>query len=334
MDINTIAAMAGVSRATVSRYLNDGYVSDEKRARIARVIKKTGYVPSRQAQTLRTGRTNVVGVIIPKINSASISSMVAGITSVLGQANYQILLANTDNVATSEVDYLKLFSDTGSVDGIILVATILTPAHQEMLEALELPHVVLGQRSEGHRCVYFDDFHALHDIALHALVNGERPAYLGVTEADAAAGHARHEGFLAACSECGITPLGEELPPSDFTIESGYLSCERLLDAHPNIDTIICATDRIAAGAMACLREYGKQMPHEIQITGLGDSDLARVMNPTLTTVRYHYTEAGTIAAQMLLDALGKGKESAKRVCMDYDLYARDSTRWSRTSQA
>ena len=79
MDINTIAAMAGVSRATVSRFLNDGYVSDEKRRRIAEVIEETGYVPSRQAQTLRTGKTGVVGVIIPKINSASISRMVTGL---------------------------------------------------------------------------------------------------------------------------------------------------------------------------------------------------------------------------------------------------------------
>ena len=83
MDINQIAQLAGVSRATVSRYLNDGYVSQEKRAAIARVIKETGYVPSQYAKSLRTGKSNVVGVIIPKINSASVSRMVAGMTTVL-----------------------------------------------------------------------------------------------------------------------------------------------------------------------------------------------------------------------------------------------------------
>ena len=83
MDINEIARLAGVSRATVSRYLNNGYVSQAKREEIARVIEETGYVPSRQAQQLRTGRTNLVGVIIPKINSQSVSRMVAGITETL-----------------------------------------------------------------------------------------------------------------------------------------------------------------------------------------------------------------------------------------------------------
>ena len=99
MDINQIAQLAGVSRATVSRYLNDGYVSQEKRAAIARVIKETGYVPSQYAKSLRTGKSNIVGVIIPKINSASVSRMVAGMTTVLNEAGYQLLLANTDNDA-------------------------------------------------------------------------------------------------------------------------------------------------------------------------------------------------------------------------------------------
>ena len=80
MDINEIARMAGVSRATVSRFLNNGYVSQEKRKLISKVIKETGYVPSQSAQQLRTGKTNLVGIIIPKINSQSVARMVAGIT--------------------------------------------------------------------------------------------------------------------------------------------------------------------------------------------------------------------------------------------------------------
>ena len=82
MTINEIAQMAGVSRATVSRYLNDGYVSDEKRERIAAVIRKTGYTPSVSAQLLRSHHTNFIGVIIPKLNSDSISRMADGISTI------------------------------------------------------------------------------------------------------------------------------------------------------------------------------------------------------------------------------------------------------------
>ena len=78
MNINEIARLAGVSRATVSRYLNNGYVSEEKKAVIHRVIEETGYQPSSQAQMLRTKKTRLVGVILPKINSNTISREAAG----------------------------------------------------------------------------------------------------------------------------------------------------------------------------------------------------------------------------------------------------------------
>ena len=86
MNINEIARLAGVSRATVSRYLNDGYVSDEKKAVIRKVIEETGYQPSSQAQMLRTKKTKLVGVIIPKINSDTVGRMVAGISDVLSRS--------------------------------------------------------------------------------------------------------------------------------------------------------------------------------------------------------------------------------------------------------
>ncbi len=78
MTINEIAQLAGVSRATVSRYLNQGYVSEEKKKRIAQVIEETGYIPSSQAQMLRSKKTGLIGVIIPKISSDSISRMYWG----------------------------------------------------------------------------------------------------------------------------------------------------------------------------------------------------------------------------------------------------------------
>ena len=198
MDITTVAKLAGVSRATVSRYLNDGYVSDEKRRAIARVIKETGYIPSRQAKILRTGKTNLIGVIIPKINSASVSRMVAGLSSVFNESQYQMLLANTDNRENKEIDYLRVFTEKDRVDGIILVGTILTPEHERALKNLRIPLIVLGQAFDGFSCVYHDDYHAVREITSHILNRGTKPVYIGVTELDIAAGQSRHTGFLDA----------------------------------------------------------------------------------------------------------------------------------------
>ena len=101
MNITAFAQYAGVSKAAVSRYFNGGYLSAEKRAQIAAAVEATGYRPSMQAQTLRTRRTRQVGVILPKLSSESCARMVDGISQVLGEQGYQLLLMNTAN------DYTK-----------------------------------------------------------------------------------------------------------------------------------------------------------------------------------------------------------------------------------
>lgn len=327
MDINQIAHMAGVSRATVSRYLNDGYVSQEKREAIARVIQKTGYVPSQHAKTLRTGKSNVVGVILPKINSASVSRMVAGITGVLNEAGYQVLLANTNNDAAREVDFLRLFAEKNQVDGVILIATVFTTEHADAISQIQVPFVVLDQHLPGHSCVYQDDFSALRDITARALAHGRRPAYIGVFEEDVSAGQMRHRGFLDACAAAGIEVPADAQLIADFTVDSGYGAAERLLELHPEVDTIVCATDSIAYGALTCLHEYGHRVPDEVQVTGVGDDELSQIVTPTLTTVHHHYKTSGAEAAKMLVGLMTSDDPVVREVKMGYEIVARNSTR-------
>ena len=327
MDITTVAKLAGVSRATVSRYLNDGYVSDEKRRAIARVIKDTGYIPSRQAKILRTGKTNLIGVIIPKINSASVSRMVAGLSSVFNESQYQMLLANTDNRENKEIDYLRVFTEKDRVDGIILVGTILTPEHERALKNLRIPLIVLGQAFDGFSCVYHDDYHAVREITSHILNRETKPAYIGVTELDIAAGQSRHMGFLDACAEKNIEVPKKAQMESDFSVDSAYLACERLLDVYPEVDTIVCASDSIAFGAITCLREFGRSVPEDVQVTGVGDSDLSKVITPSLTTIHHHYKTSGMEAAKMLIGAMDKEDTIVRDIRMGYELLLRNSTR-------
>ena len=121
MNITAFAQYAGVSKAAVSRYFNGGYLSAEKRAQIAAAVEATGYRPSMQAQMLRTRRTRQIGVIMPRLSSESCARMVEGISRVLDDQNYQLLLINTANDNTREVRALDtLRHDT--VDGIIPVS--------------------------------------------------------------------------------------------------------------------------------------------------------------------------------------------------------------------
>lgn len=327
MDMNDIAQLAGVSRSTVSRYFNNGYVSQEKRQAIEAVVKKTGYAPSQNAQTLRTGKTHVVGVIIPKINSGSVSRMVAGITNVLNQANYQVILSNTQNDARAELKSMRLLTNKNQVDGIILIATIITPEHRELMENLSVPIVVLDQEVEALHCVYQDDYRAVYDQSLKVLDHAQHPAFIGVTQDDISAGKQRTQGFLDAAEKKGFDPASIPLYQAAFTLDSGYEACEVLLDNHPEVDTIVCATDQIALGALTCLKEFGRAVPADVQVTGVGDGEMAQVVTPTLSTIHHHYKTSGEVAASMLVDLMAAEKPRTRMVKMDFDLIWRGSTR-------
>ena len=159
MTIKEIAKLAGVSSAAVSRYLNGGYVSDEKKEQIKKVIEETGYQPSAQARMLRTKKACLIGVVVPKINSESISRITAGIEKVLSERNYQMLLAGTDNTPVKEIEYMRLFENY-PVDGIILVGTMITTEHRRFLKESKVPVVVIGQHTKFANCIYHDDYGA------------------------------------------------------------------------------------------------------------------------------------------------------------------------------
>ncbi len=204
VKMKDVAELAGVSSAAVSRYLNGGYISADKAERIKQAIELTGYVRSSQARALRTGSTKLIGVIVPKINSESVSRITAGIGQVLGRRGYQMLLANTDNAADRELEYLDLFQNH-PVDGIVLVATMITDEHRRAIESCRVPIVLIGQHVEGAACVYHDDYEAAFELgrALAGRVDG-KIAYIGVTEEDRAAGFDRRRGFEAGLLAAGV----------------------------------------------------------------------------------------------------------------------------------
>lgn len=326
MTIAEIAARAGVSKTAVSRYLNDGYVSAEKREAIRRVIEETGYVPSRQAQMLRTGQSGLIGVILPRINSESIGRIVRGISRILGDSRFQLLLANTDNRAEKELEYLEVFRK-GRVDGILLIATMLTPAHRKAIRECQVPVVVEGQCLSDASCVYHDDQGAAHALTNELIEAGcRRIAYFGVTTRDKAAGLARRHGFLEALSEAGIAVDDALMQTCDFSVESGMEACRSLLQSGTAFDGIFCATDSIAIGAMEALHEAGVSIPDAVKVVGVGHARISGLVRPKLTTAHYFYEKSGEEAARILLEIIRDGVDIHQQIKLGYEIVRREST--------
>lgn len=294
VTIADVANLAGVAKSTVSRYLNGGYVSEETRRKIEDVIKKTNYEPNNFAQSLKAKETNLVGVIVPRLNSYTSSLTLKGIDKQLRENGYQMLISNTDQNLQRELESLQNFANQ-KVSGIILMSSRLTEAHVRVIKKIQVPVLSIGQAHEGIPSLVYADEEAGFVLGKYLLECGHRQMiYAGVNESDVAVGLKRKQGFCRAV-----------FGPSTETCfyETGFL----MRDAFELFDqvelggatAIICATDNIALGAMKALGQRGINVPGDVSVMGFGDYEVADIMG--LTTMRYPYEETGELAVKKIL---------------------------------
>ena len=326
MTIKEVAEQAGVSTTAVSRYFNGGSLSEEKRKKIKKVVEKTSFVPNALAKTMRTGKSDNIGVIIPDISSHSMSRILTGLVSRLEVNNYSALIGCTFGEKEREVQFIEAMQK-GSLDGIILMGTVLTPHLKDTINECKVPLVVTGQNFKGVSCVYHDDENALHDLASLVLKKRKHPAYIGVNESDTAAGRSRKKGVEKALAEFGFNVKDYPYDVAYFTAESGYRVAMKLLAEHPEVDGIICASDHIAHGVMRAARESGKRIPKDISIVGVGDSWADMITDPQLTTAEFYYEECGKEAGNLLLEMINDQEKAkhVKQIKLGYSIIERGS---------
>lgn len=315
MTIKEVAALAGVSPAAVSRYLNGGSISTEKRERVKRAIAETGYRPNPMAQTMRTGRTNQIGIIVPRIYSDSVSQITAGAAHRLSGRGFMTVLGCTDQDSRTELDYLEILQEN-QVSGILLMGTRYTPQLARAIRDCRVPVVVTGQNFEGFFCVCHDDFHAVRDLARLLIARGRRKiAMISAPADDVAAGLERRRGAQEALAEAGLDPGAMPWEQSAFDAKGGRRAMERLLEREPGLDGVLCATDTMALGAMAALRAAGRRIPEDVSIAGVGDSWADSVAVPSLTTAHLYFRQCGEEAAKLLLGLID-GEKDGGSPCM------------------
>lgn len=324
--IKEVAKMAEVSSATVSRFLNNsGYVGEEARKRILKVIEETGYVPSENAKSLRTKQTKVIGVILPKISTETSSRLVRGLDEVLAKEGYQILLANSGLNADKEIEHLRLLKSR-DVDGIILSATTNGAGLKAEIQRLDIPVVVVGQEVDDTPNVIFDEYQAAKDMVKHLIDHGhERIGFIGVSEEDPAVGVLRKKGYLQAMQEKNL-PIEENwIEKGIFDVESGAVAMERMMGAAVRPTAVFAVTDRLAIGAMNYVKSIGLRIPEDIAFAGIGASELSRYITPSLTTMDYQNKESGRVAAGLILEAIKRGGSSPEKRLINVRLLQGDS---------
>lgn len=328
ITIKEIAKRAKVSRTTVSRVLNNsGYVSEESRARVMKVIEETGYVPSQHAQSLRTKKTKVIGVILPKVSTSTSGEIVMGIDEVFRERGYQILLTNTNLEPEKEIEYLKLLVSR-RVDGIILVATNLNQKLIKEIDELTIPFVTVGQDFPNTSCVVYDDYNASKTLMNLFIEKGRNEiAYIGVQESDRAVGVERKRGYLDALKENGILIDETLIGMGHFNTESGYHAMKQIIEKRPSLPNgVFAATDRMAIGAMTYLKELKIRIPEDISVAGIGASEMAKYVSPPLTTIQYEHKHTGREVASLLLTQIEEEQiPMHKKIILSHRLVERGS---------
>ncbi|PLR77440.1 LacI family transcriptional regulator [Bacillus sp. V3-13] len=328
ITINAIAERAGVSRTTVSRVLNNsGYVSDEARKRVLKVIEETGYVPNEYAKSLRTKKTKVVGVVLPKISTETSSRLVNGIDKVLSVESYQILLTNTNLEPEKEIEYLKLLKSR-NVDGIVLSATNVNDELLKEIATLKIPFVAVGQEIPDVSTVVFNDFYAAKEMAELLINEGyKKMAFIGVDPADRSVGLSRKEGYLAALKEHNLPIEDNWQQTGIFDVQSGYKAMKTILEKTTELpNAVLAVTDRLAIGAMQYLKESGYRIPEDMAVAGMGASEMSKYVSPSLTTMDFNYEKAGEEAARQILKKINEPQEKNKQnIVLNYRIIKRNS---------
>lgn len=327
VTINDIARLAGVSRTTVSRVLNkNGYVSDTVRAMVLQVIDETGYVPSEQAKSMRTKKSNVIGVILPRLSSETGSRVVEGIDKELSASGYQILLSNTNLDASKEAEHIRLL-ESRRVDGIILFGTVRSDSVIQAIEQARIPVVVLGQDfTSVASSVVYNDYEASRSIMDTIIKAGHtKVGFIGVDEADEAVGLERKRGYLDGMKAYGLPVSEEWVQTADFNSTSGNTAFTHLMKTEERPTAVFAVTDRLAIGAMQKARDLKLSIPEDVAFISIGATEVSNYVTPMLSTVDYEYENAGVSIATLILEEINKSVNNSKKIVMKYGLLLRDS---------
>ncbi len=322
VTLNEIAKRAGVAKSTVSRFLNNGPVSDETRAKIQKIIDETGYVPNQFAQSLKAQRSNMIGVILPRFDSPSTNQVLRGIDELAYEQGYQLVLTNSNLDSQREKENLALL-ERQKVSGIIWIASLFDETLVQQIKQLKMPILVIGQQIEGVPCLVHQDYQAGVKIAEHALSLGHRDLlYVGVTEDDNAVGVLRRDGFVETVHQAGATV---SLLETDFSRKLAY---EQALTYLPDVKAtyIAAATDQIAIGIANAAQDLKLKIPEDFSLSGFGGYSESDYAYPRITTVDYPFYELGKKALELLKKLIATGSIPLLQT-MGNELHVKPSTR-------
>ncbi|MBN1814516.1 MAG: LacI family DNA-binding transcriptional regulator [Anaerolineae bacterium] len=330
--LEEVARLAGVSRSTVSRVVNDHpNVRPETKERVWEAIHQSGYQPNVVARSLVTNRTQIIGMVIPEAVTKVFTDpffplILRGATEVCNNHRYQLLLSLFTDPEGQEADCQRVLR-SGYLDGVIVASSSLDDPLIPNVLHCGVPLVSIGRHPDKQvHYVDSDNVGGARMAVEHLIRLGHRRIATVTGRLGMNAGQDRLEGYRQALLAHGIPVKDELIAEGDFTERSGMMAMQRLLPASPT--AVFAANDVMAIGALKTIRAVGMKVPHDVSLIGFDDIPIASVVEPALTTVRQPIERMGAMAADLLLNLLQSASEEEMlphRIILPTELVIRNS---------
>jgi LacI family transcriptional regulator len=325
-----VAALAGVSIQTVSFVINNNpVISPETRQRVLSAIQQLNYTPDASARSLRSGRSHVLGLLIPDAHNPHFWAVLDGAEQESLLNGYSLILATTSlNRERERLAFIALARQ--HLDGLILLFTYPEDFSQdiEQLQAKNLPIVVDGPLFENVDRVWFHYRSAARELMDHLFNLGHRRiAFIqGVGRQDYLAGKDRTDVYHQKMEAQGISPSDRIVIPCGNKLEDGFKAAQHILEISPRVTAIVGMNDLMAYAAMQAASQRGLRVPQDISIAGFDDAAIFRLLSPSLTTGAVDAAAFGTQAVRLILNRLQNPDLPPQKVHVSSRLIVREST--------
>jgi len=299
--IKEIAAKAQVSIATVSRAINrDPSVTEGTRKRILKIAAKMDYRPNILARNLTQKKSNLIGLILPEISDEFFTEVIKGVDEIAFSGNFYTIVASSHKYQSLKEE-LVTFIRNGLISGLILLASNIDEELISILSKSHIPVVLINSNKKVKKFdrIVLDDYSGAFSMTKY-LIKKKNYDYLahitGPIDNDDAI--LRRNGFIDACKKFGIKFIVDK---GDFSRESGFNACKKLLSLKNKPQIIFAGNDMMAIGCYDYIKQNNLRIPEDIGIAGFDDIFVAQYLTPPLTTVQVNIEDIGKKAADILL---------------------------------
>lgn len=332
MNLEEVARLAGVSRSTVSRVVNnDARVSGLVRERVQAIIQEHDYHPNAAARSLASRRTRILGLLIPQAAGTIFSDpffpqLIQGAVDSCNAADHNLLmLMNSSTDAQGMAQMHRRVLGGHHLDGLVIASSVVDDPIITYLHETHYPFVLVGRHPRYREIpsVDVDNRSAMQSAVTHLLEHGyRRIAFIGGLP-NMIAAIDRYGGYVTGLQEAGLLPEPDLVIHGHFTQEGGYQAMQTLLAHQP--DAVCCASDTMALGAVRAAHDAGCRVPGDLAVVGFDNIPAAAHSQPPLTTVAQPIAELGREAIRILLDRIAQPDQPAVHLLLPTQLCLRRS---------